>query len=67
MTQQNEVKKNKYGAWKKETSKGEVINFTIDGKKYSMWKNSYKTEDKHPDYQIYEDTYAPKTDENLPF
>jgi len=70
----NEVKK-KYGAWKKATPKGEVINFTIEGKKYSMWVNAYKTEAKHPDFQIYEDNYVkpdasqPKVlnDDNLPF
>jgi len=28
--------KKKYGAWKKETTKGIVINFTIEGKRYSM-------------------------------
>ena len=62
----NEIQKKKFGAWKKQTSKGEVINFTIEGKKYSMWNNTYKTESKHPDYQIYEDNYV-TTKENLPF
>jgi len=38
--------------------KGEVIGFTIEGKKYSMWVNTYKTESRHPDYQIYEDHYV---------
>jgi uncharacterized protein (DUF736 family) len=47
--------KQSVGAWKKQTSKGEVITFTIDGKKYSMWANQYKKEDKHPDFKIYED------------
>lgn len=67
-----EVKK--YGAWKKVTAKGEVINFTIEGTKYSMWVNSYKKEDKHPDYQIYVDNYKPQSkpdaetdNSNLPF
>jgi hypothetical protein len=50
--------KKKYGAWKKETSKGEVINFNIEGKRYSMWVNTYKKESRHPDYQIFEDTYV---------
>ena len=31
-------------AWKKQTSKGEVISFTINGVKYSMWPNRYKKE-----------------------
>jgi uncharacterized protein (DUF736 family) len=60
----------KIGAWKKQTSKGEVISFTIDGKKYSMWPNLYKKEDKHPDFNIIEDKsdYKPKeTKINLPF
>lgn len=55
----NEVEKVKIGAWKKETSKGVVINFTINGQRYSMWENKFKKESKHPDYQIYEDTYKP--------
>lgn len=54
--------KKKYGAWKKQTTKGEVISFTIEDKKYSMWVNTYKTESKHPDYQIYEDNFQPKDD-----
>jgi len=63
----NEVKK-KYGAWKKQTAKGEVISFTIEGKKYSMWVNTYKTESKHPDFQIYEDNYVNKNEtKDLPF
>lgn len=64
----NELTKKKYGAWKKQTSKGEVINFTIEGQKYSMWVNSYKTESKHPDYQIYQDHYVtPNESKDLPF
>lgn len=63
----NEVKK-KYAAWKKQTSKGEVISFTIEDKKYSMWVNTYKTQPNQPDYQIYEDNFVPAKDkENLPF
>ena len=54
--------KKKYGAWKKQTTKGEVISFTIEDKKYSMWVNTYKTESKHPDYQIYEDNFKSKDD-----
>lgn len=45
----------KIGAWKKQTSKGEVISFAIEGKRYSMWVNTYKKEDKHPDFNIVED------------
>jgi hypothetical protein len=45
----------KIGAWKKQTIKGEVIKFTIEGKRYSMWVNTYKKEDKHPDFNIIED------------
>lgn len=49
------MEKKSIGAWKKQTTKGEVISFTIDGKKYSMWQNTYKKEDKHPDFNIVED------------
>lgn len=58
---EKEVKK-KYGAWKKATVKGEVINFTIEGKKYSMWANSYKKAPNQPDYQIYEDNFKKESD-----
>jgi uncharacterized protein (DUF736 family) len=59
----------KIGAWKKQTSKGEVISFTIDGKRYSMWPNSFKKEDKHPDFNIVEDKPKPIDNEktDLPF
>jgi hypothetical protein len=51
--------KKKYGAWLKSTGNGDVINFTIEGKKYNMWKNKYKKpESNQPDYQIYEDNYT---------
>lgn len=49
------MEKKSIGAWKRQTSKGEVIGFTIDGKKYTMWPNSYKKESKHPDFNITED------------
>jgi hypothetical protein len=54
---ENEQVKKKYGAWKKATPKGEVINFSIEGKKYNMWINTYKKADNQPDYQIYEDNF----------
>jgi hypothetical protein len=54
--------KKKYGAWKKETTKGIVISFTIEGKRYSMWENKYKDKNSHPDYQIYEDLYEMKSE-----
>jgi hypothetical protein len=60
--------KKKYGAWKKETSKGIVISFSIEGKRYSMWENKYKDKNSHPDYQIYEDNYEMKSEKtDLPF
>jgi hypothetical protein len=55
---------NKIGAWKKtiNTKNGEqtIVSFTIDGKRYTMWPNKFKKEAKHPDYQITEDNYEPK-------
>ena len=50
------------GAWKKQTAKGEVISFSIDGKRYSMWPNQYKKEDKHPDFNIVEDKPFERTE-----
>jgi hypothetical protein len=64
-----EQKKWSAGAWKKTTAKGEVINFTINDVRYSMWVNTYKTdENKQPDYKIYVNDFKPKEDtEGLPF
>lgn len=59
-----ETQNQKIGAWKKQTAKGETyISFSIDGKKYSMWVNKYKKEDRHPDYQITE--FKPKQTESF--
>lgn len=56
-------KKKNYGAWKKVTTKGEVIEFTIEGQRYSMWENSYKKPDsKDPDYKIFPNDYKPKAE-----
>lgn len=63
-------KQQSIGAWKKQTPKGEVINFTINGQKYSMWQNKNKKSEKHPDYNIVENNYVPQTTSDkgdLPF
>ena len=52
------------GAWKKQTQKGEVINFTINNVKYSMWVNNYKKDEKQPDYKIFINDFKPKQQEN---
>jgi hypothetical protein len=54
-----EEKKWSTGAWKKQTAKGEVINFTINDVKYSMWVNSYKKEEKQPDFKIFVNDFKP--------
>ena len=51
-------KKLSFGAWKRQTAKGEVINFAINGVRYSMWANSYKSDDKQPDFKIYINEYV---------
>ena len=56
--QQEKPKRTSYGACKKQTPKGEVINFTLKGQRYNMWFNSQKTQEKQPDYNIYEDNYV---------
>lgn len=61
----SEEKKENWGAWKRTTAKGEVINFTINDVKYSMWANSYKTEEKHPDFKIYVNDYVAPVTEQL--
>ena len=49
-------KKPSIGAWKKQTAAGKTyIQFTIEGKKYIMWENGYKSQPTHPDFKIYED------------
>lgn len=55
-----EDKKWSTGAWKKQTAKGEVINFTINGVKYSMWPNNYKKDEKQPDFKIFVNDFKPK-------
>ena len=54
-----EEKKWSTGAWKKKTAKGEVINFTINDVKYSMWVNNYKKEEKQPDFKIFVNEFKP--------
>ena len=54
-----EEKKWSAGAWKKQTQKGEVINFTINEVKYSMWVNNYKKEEKQPDFKIFVNDFKP--------
>jgi hypothetical protein len=54
-----EEKKWSTGAWRKQTAKGEVINFTINDVKYSMWVNSYKKEEKQPDFKIFVNDFKP--------
>lgn len=56
--QQEQQKRTSFGAWKKQTPKGEVINFTLNGQRYNMWVNSKKTQEKQPDFNIYEDNYV---------
>jgi hypothetical protein len=55
-------KTNKIGAWKKTTSKGEVIEFTINGQRYSMWSNPYKKAENQPDFNIIPNDYKPKAE-----
>jgi hypothetical protein len=48
-------KKPSIGAWENPTKTGKTfIQFTINGKSYTMWKNGFKTKPTHPDYIIYE-------------
>jgi hypothetical protein len=36
------------------------IQFAIEGKRYIMWENMYKTQPTHPDFKIYEDVKTVK-------
>jgi uncharacterized protein (DUF736 family) len=52
-------KRNSVGAaWIKKGKNGNFLSLTIEGKKYTLFKNNYKTEEKHPDYRVFEDTYT---------
>ena len=51
---------NSIGAWKKQTPRGEVINFSINGQRYNMWPNGKKTKENQPDFNIVEDNYVPQ-------
>ena len=58
-----ENKKDKIGAWKKTLASGkEVISFTIEGKKYDMWVNGFKKEEKQPDFHITLNDYKPNAE-----
>lgn len=59
MSSENKIK---YAAWKKSTAKGEVIEFTINGQRYSMWPNTFKKEEKQPDFNIFPNDYKPKAE-----
>ena len=61
----NEEKKISFGGWKRQTAKGEVINFAINGVRYSMWANGYKTDEKQPDYKIYVNDYVAPAETQL--
>lgn len=61
----SDKKKPSGSAYKKQTSKGEVINLVIDGKRYNMWPNSYKTDANQPDFKIFEDNYVKNTEQTV--
>jgi uncharacterized protein (DUF736 family) len=53
-----EKKQSVGAAWIKKGKNGNFLSLTIEGKKYTLFKNNYKTEEKHPDYRVFEDTYT---------
>ena len=57
---QEQTQRSSIGAWKRQTPRGEVINFTINGQKYNMWPNTKKSNEKQPDFNILEDNYVPQ-------
>ena len=62
----NENTNTRIGAWKKQTSKGEVITFAIDGQRYSMWPNTFKKGPTHPDFNIVPDRPMESRSDNSP-
>jgi hypothetical protein len=61
-----ETKKESIPAWVKTTAKGEVINFSINGVKYNMWKNVYKNAENQPDFKIYVNEWVATPAKDLP-
>ena len=67
----SEKKKSDFGIWVKSvnTKNGpqEVLSFSVNGVRYSAWKNNYKTNEKSPDYNAYVDNYVkPSAPTNTP-
>ena len=65
----SEKKKSLFGIWKKtvNTKNGpaEVLSFSVNGTRYTAWANSYKNNEKSPDYNAYVDDYV-KPAQNTP-
>ena len=64
----SEKKKSEFGIWVKSvnTKNGpaEVLSFSVNGVRYSAWKNNFKNNEKSPDYNVYVDNYVkPATQE----
>lgn len=67
----SEKKKPDFGIWVKtvNTKNGptEVLSFSVNGTRYSAWKNNYKNSEKSPDYNVYVDNYVkPNTEIKSP-
>ena len=41
------------GLWKNSSEKGDYLSGTLGGARVVVFKNTYKKEPKHPDYQMY--------------
>lgn len=58
----SEKRKSDFGIWVKtvNTKNGptEVLSFSVNGVRYSAWKNNYKNNEKSPDYNVYVDNYV---------
>lgn len=58
----SEKRKSDFGIWVKtvNTKNGptEVLSFSVNGVRYSAWKNNYKNNEKSPDYNAYVDNYV---------
>ena len=48
------------GLYKKVTQSGQtILKGNIGGQRVIIMTNKYKTQDNHPDYRVYKDTYEP--------
>ena len=59
----DQKKKSEFGIWVKpvKLKTGEIVNilnFSVNGTRYTAWPNKYKQNEKSPEYNVYIDNYV---------